>query len=81
MMAEFGWRGRFPVQTESPFQFTFTDLLAVTAYVAFALGMGRWSGSPVIVTHLLILLLGWGMRRFAHGHLGGIVPACWARTS
>jgi hypothetical protein len=63
------------VDAERPFQFTLRQLFAVTTFVAFTLGIGRWTGSAGIVVHGHFILVGWLLWRFARGHLGAVVPS------
>jgi hypothetical protein len=63
------------MQSEGVFQFTLRELLAVTAYIAFALGIGRWTASPTVAVQFLLFLIGLGVVRFAHGHLGAVIPS------
>jgi hypothetical protein len=61
------------MKTEPPFQFTLRQLLAVTTYVAFTLGLGQWTGSLEVVVHLSLILVGWIMCRVMHGRLGAVI--------
>ena len=51
------------MQAERPFQFTLRQLLAATTYIALTLGLGKWTGSLVIVAQLLLVFIGWIMWR------------------
>jgi hypothetical protein len=60
-------------QAEGPFQYTLAHLFIVTTLVAIILGIGRWTGSAAIVIQLSLILFGWLIWRFAHGHLGAVI--------
>jgi hypothetical protein len=57
-----------------PLQFSLLSLLAAAPYLALAFGIGRMLESPQMVAHLMLLLLGWVLHRFANAHIGGLIP-------
>jgi hypothetical protein len=58
---------------EKPLRFTLRELLIAIGLIACTLVAGRISESPSISVHLTLVLVGWAMMRYAHGHLAGII--------
>lgn len=56
-------------------RFSLRDLLLATSYVAGTAAVVSYTGSVRLGIHLSLAFLGFLMWRYAHGHLGGIVPA------
>ncbi len=62
-------------EADNAIQFSLRDILSVTTYIAASLAVVSYSNSVPIGIHLSLALIGWIMWRYAHGHLGGIIPA------
>lgn len=62
-------------QDDTAIRFSLRQLLTVTGYLAFTVAVVVNTGSIALGIHLSLGLVGWIMWRFAHGHLGGIIPA------
>jgi hypothetical protein len=62
-------------QTDNAIRFSLRSLLAVFAYVSLTLGVASWTRSVALGITLSLLLVGWILWRYAHGHIVGIVFA------
>lgn len=62
-------------QTDDAIHFSLLSVLAVTSYIAFTLAVVSYTNSVVYGVHLSLVLVGWVIWRYVHGHLGGIIPA------
>ena len=62
------------MQDDAAFRFSLRQLLAVIAYLALTMAIVS-AGAIGLGIQLSLALVGWILWRFAHGHLGGIIPA------
>ncbi|MCU0721611.1 MAG: hypothetical protein MUC83_18015 [Pirellula sp.] len=62
-------------EADEKIRYSLRELLIVTTYIQVSLAVAFYLNSVVIGIHLSLALLGWMMWRYAHGHLGGIIPA------
>ncbi|MEQ1829157.1 MAG: hypothetical protein ABL921_24555 [Pirellula sp.] len=61
-------------RTDTAFRFSLLSLLVVTSYVAGTLALVSYTNNTAFGIHLSLGLVGWIMWRYAHGHLGGLIP-------
>ncbi len=62
-------------QSDNAIRFSLRSLLVVTSYVAGTMAVVSYTNNIAFGFHLSLGLVGWIMWRFAHGHLGGLIPA------
>lgn len=61
-------------QSDSTVRFSLLSLLVVTTYIACTMAVVSYTKNIVFGVHLTLGLVGWIIWRFAHGHLGGLIP-------
>ena len=62
-------------QSDNTVRFSLFSVLAVFGYISLSLAIASSMKSVALGIHLSLILVGWIMWRYTHGHLGGIVPA------
>lgn len=61
-------------QADNSIRFSLLSLLGVCTYVSLTLALASSMNSIPLGIHLSLGLVGWVLWRYAHGHLGGIIP-------
>ncbi len=63
------------VLSDYPTRFSLRGLFVLTSLVAFAVALVSFTSHRAFGIHLLFILIGWILKRYVGGRLGGVVPA------